>query len=155
MELNPSGIATWLITLFIACSSFYAVRLLLPHLNDTWEEANTSTHSPGIIEKYNKGEIGHNELLHYSGLLINEFDEICNLIFKSVEEILTEKDLLTQNIKNYLLELKKFTFMIKKDLLTDTTSTKTAEFKYDFEAIQNLILFLRRTLSILFLNKLE
>ncbi|MCS5600115.1 MAG: branched-chain amino acid ABC transporter permease [Rhodospirillales bacterium] len=41
MELNPSGLATWLITLFIACSSFYAVRLLLPQLNDTWEEVNT------------------------------------------------------------------------------------------------------------------
>mgnify|MGYP003322199672 FL=1 len=41
MELNPSGLATWLITLFIACSSFYAVRLLLPQLKDTWEKANT------------------------------------------------------------------------------------------------------------------
>jgi len=102
----------------------------------TWEEANASTHSPDIIEKYNKGEIGHNELLHYSGFLINEFDEICNLIFKTAEEILTEKDLLTQNMKNYLLELQRFTFMTKKDLLIDTTSTKTAEFKYDFEAIQ-------------------
>ena len=40
MELNPSGLATWLITLFIACSSFYAVRLLLPQLKDTWEKAN-------------------------------------------------------------------------------------------------------------------
>ena len=41
LELNPSGIATWLITLLIACSSFYAVRLLLPQLNNTWEEVNT------------------------------------------------------------------------------------------------------------------
>ena len=41
MELNPSGLATWLITLFIACSSFYAVRLLLPQLKDAWERANT------------------------------------------------------------------------------------------------------------------
>jgi len=41
MELNPSGLATWLITLFMACSSFYAVRLLLPQLKDAWERANT------------------------------------------------------------------------------------------------------------------
>ena len=41
MELNPSGLATCLITLFIACSSFYAVRLLLPQLKDAWERANT------------------------------------------------------------------------------------------------------------------
>ena len=41
MELNPSGLATRLITLFIACSSFYAVRLLLPQLKDAWERANT------------------------------------------------------------------------------------------------------------------
>jgi len=41
IELNPSGIATWLITLFIACSSFYTVRLLLPQLNNIWEEVNT------------------------------------------------------------------------------------------------------------------
>ncbi len=41
MELNPSALATWLITLFIACSSFYAVRLLLPQLKDAWERANT------------------------------------------------------------------------------------------------------------------
>ena len=105
-------------------------------LFDTWEEANTSMRSPGIIEKYNNGEIGHNELLHYSGLLINEFDEICNLIFKSAEELLNEKKLLNKNIKTYLLELQRFTYMTKKGLLTDTTSTKTAEFKYDFEDIQ-------------------
>ena len=107
-------------------------------LYNTWEEANLSMKSPAIIEKYNKGEIGHNELLHYSSLLVNEFDEICSLIFKSVYEMLKEKGLLTEKIENYLPELKRFMFMTKKDLLTDTKSVKTAEFKYDFEAIQKV-----------------
>lgn len=106
------------------------------NLFDTWEEANTYMHSPGIVEKYNKGEIGNNELLFFSALLVNDFEEICNLMFESVEESLKEKNLMTDEIGNYLSELKRFMFMTKKDLLADTQSIKTANFNYDFQTIQ-------------------
>ena len=106
------------------------------NLFDTWEEANSYMKSDGVIDKYNKGEIGHNELLFYSAQLFNEFEEICNLIFKSVEESLKEKGLITEEIQNYLSELKRFMFMMKKDLLVDTESVKSANFNYDFQKIQ-------------------
>ena len=93
-------------------------------------------HSPGIVEKYNKGEIGNNELLFFSGLLVTDFEEICNLIFESVNESLKEKNLMTDEMVNYLSELKRFMFMTKKDLLADTQSIKTANFNYDFQTIQ-------------------
>ena len=106
------------------------------NLFDTWEEANSYMKSDGVIDKYNKGEIGNNELLFYSAQLFNEFEEICNLIFKSVEESLKGKSLITKEIQNYLSELKRFMFMMKKDLLVDIESVKSANFNYDFQKIQ-------------------
>ena len=57
-------------------------------------------------------------------------------MFKSVEGSLKEKNLYTQEIKNYLFELKQFILMRKKDFIISTESIKSAMFRYDFEAIQ-------------------
>ena len=43
---------------------------------------------------------------------------------------------MTDEIGNYLPELKRFMFMTKKDLFADTQSIKTANFNYDFQEIQ-------------------
>jgi len=41
MELNPSAVLTWIITIAIAAASYYAVRRSLIQLVDAWEAANT------------------------------------------------------------------------------------------------------------------
>ena len=41
MELNPSAMLPWIVSITIAAASFYAVRSSLRQLNDAWEAANT------------------------------------------------------------------------------------------------------------------
>ncbi len=101
------------------------------------EEANKYVLNEEIINKYIGGELGTNELLFHRVLLFNEFDDICELMFRAVTETLKEKNLLTAAIENYLLDLKQFIFMRKKDFLTKTEQTRKATFKHDFEAIKS------------------
>ena len=106
-------------------------------LFSTWEEANEYVLNDDVINKYIGGELGTNELLFHRVLLFNEFDDICNLMFHSVIGTLKQKNLLTNAIENYLLDLKRFIFMRKKDFLTKTGKTTKATFKHDFEAIKS------------------
>ena len=103
-------------------------------LFNSWEEANNYVLSKDKIDNYIKGKVGTNELTLHTALLLSEFKDICDLVFKSVENVLFEKKLYTKEIKNYLHDLKEFTLMCKKDLL-DIKKVKSASFKYDFEAI--------------------
>ena len=104
-------------------------------LFSTWEEANEYVLNEDVINKYIGGELGTNELLFHRVLLFNEFDDMCNLMFDSVIGTLKQKNLLTKAIEDYLLDLKRFIFMRKKDFLTKTEETTKATFKHDFEAI--------------------
>ena len=105
-------------------------------LFDTWEDANKHVLKPEIVEKYIGGQLGTNELLLHRVLLFNEFEEMCNLMFTSVVETLRQKTLLTNAIEDYLLDLKRFTIMRKKDALINYETVSNATFKHDFEAIQ-------------------
>ena len=105
-------------------------------LFNTRDEANKFVLNEEVINKYIGGELGTNELLYHRVLLFNEFDDICNLMFKAVAGTLKQKKLLTSAIENYLLDLKRFIFMRKKDFLTKTESVTKATFEHDFEAIK-------------------
>ena len=105
-------------------------------LFNTRDEANKFVLNEEVINKYIGGELGTNELLYHRVLMFNEFDDICNLMFKAVEGTLKQKKLLTSAIENYLLDLKRFIFMRKKDFLTKTESVTKATFEHDFEAIK-------------------
>ena len=102
----------------------------------TRDEANKFVLNVDVINKYIGGELGTNELLYHRVLLFNEFDDICNLMFEAVAGTLKQKKLLTNAIENYLLDLKRFIFMRKKDFLTKTESVTKAMFEHDFEAIK-------------------
>ena len=71
-------------------------------LYQSFEEAQQRVLTPEIIVKYINGELGYNELLSNRERLFNKFNDICNLIFKSVKETIRQKDLLTKKIENYL-----------------------------------------------------
>jgi radical SAM superfamily enzyme YgiQ (UPF0313 family) len=102
----------------------------------TWKKTNEYVLNLDVINKYIGGELGTNELLSHRVLLFNEFDDICNLMFESVTRILKQKKLLTNATENYLLDLKQFIFMRKKDFLTKTGTVTKATFKHNFEAIK-------------------
>ena len=106
-------------------------------LYDTWEQANQSILSSKILNSYLGGELGNNELLMHRALMFNEFQDICYLMFESVTQTLKQKDLLTNAVKDYLIELKKFTSMRKNNVLLDTKKITNSEFWYDFESIRN------------------
>lgn len=105
-------------------------------LYDSFEQANHYVLIPEIIDKYIGGELGINELLVHRAHLFNEFEDICNLLFRAVEETLKQKNLLTQKVNEYLEELRIFTIARKRDIFTDTQMDMRLSFRYDFEAIR-------------------
>ena len=58
-------------------------------------------------------------------------------MFESVSQILKQKKMLTNATKAYLVELKKFTSMRKKNVLQGTKKITSSEFWYDFESIRD------------------
>ena len=105
-------------------------------LYDTREEASNFVLSPEILSKYIGGDMGTNELLENRAHLFNEFEDICNLLIKSVKGYLKEKNIFTERINDYLADLKKFLLMRKKDPFTNLNTVKSASFVYDFEVIR-------------------
>ena len=102
-------------------------------LFDSREKANQYVKLPKIIDKYIAGELGTNELFLHSALLFSEFEDISDLIFESAKKFLEQKGLLTHKIENYLIDLKRFTSMRKKNPLINTETIKSTTFKYDFK----------------------
>ena len=112
------------------------ISATIDDLYDSLEEAQQSVLSPGMIVKYIEGELGYNELLTNTERLFSKFDDSRDLMFKAVKGTLKEKDLLTQKIKNYLIELERFVSIRKNKPLINIGSTKSMTFSYDFEAIR-------------------
>ena len=79
--------------------------------------------------------MGTNELLVNRALLFDAFEDVNDLLFKSVIGSLKEKNIYTKQIADYLSELKVFLSLRKKDPLIETDTIKSAMFKYDFEKI--------------------
>ena len=112
------------------------ISATIDDLYDSLEEAQQSVLSPGMIVKYIEGELGYDELLTNTERLFSKFDDSRDLMFKAVKGTLKEKDLLTQKIKNYLIELERFVSIRKNKPLINIGSTKSMTFSYDFEAIR-------------------
>ena len=107
-------------------------------LYNTFEEANDYVLTPEIIDRYIGGDMGTNELLVHRAILLNEFDDICDIMFHSIEKTLEKKGLFTHSMKDYLYDLQQFTSMRKKDCLKKTEKIISATFKHDFEKIKQL-----------------
>ena len=112
------------------------IRGTTEDLYDTWEEANKFVLSPDIIGKYIGGDMGTNELLENRAHLFNEFEDICDLIINSVKGLLKEKNIFTDKINDYLIDLRKFLLLRKKDPFKNVDLVTSASFKYDFESIR-------------------
>ena len=104
-------------------------------LYQSFEEVQNYVLRLDIIKKYLEGELGTNELLVHRALLFQEFEDISNVLFTAVKEILRRRNFLNQKVEDYLDELKIFTILRKKNCLMDTETTMTSSFKYDFVTI--------------------
>lgn len=121
-------------------------------LFDSFDEAQQKVLSPKIVDKYINSELGYNELIDNRERLVNNFEDSCDLIFKSVKEILKQKALLNKDIEKYLIELKRFVSIRKKDSWINVDSVKSMTFNYDFESISHDKFFINPQ-SISLLNK--
>ncbi len=106
-------------------------------LYDSFDQANSYVLDDEIIDKYIGGELGINELLVHRALLFKEFEDISNLLFNAVCAVLTQKDLFTEKVADYLDDLRRFIILRKKDIFDDTNSVSTARFRYDFESVRD------------------
>ena len=86
----------------------------------------------GVIERYIGGEYGTNELYKYRALAVfNQIELLHELAFTVALDILTEKKLLTDELEQYLQELKEFSLLRKVNLL-DTESPQVRQYHFDF-----------------------
>ena len=112
------------------------VSATIDDLYNSLEEAQQSILASEVMAKYIEGKLGYNELLENTVRLFNKFDDSRDLMFKAVKGTLKEKNLFTEKIENYLVELERFVSIRKNDPLVDIGSVKSSTFNYDFEAIR-------------------
>ena len=112
------------------------VSATIDDLYNNLDEAQESVLKPETMIKYIEGKLGYNELLENTVRLFNKFEDSRDLMFRAVKGTLKEKELLSKNIENYLVELEKFISIRKNEPLTDISAVKSMTFNYDFEAIR-------------------
>ncbi|MBO41524.1 MAG: hypothetical protein CMJ04_00800 [Pelagibacteraceae bacterium] len=106
-------------------------------LFDSREQANDYVLSPKIINKYIDGELGTNELFLHSSMLFDEFEDITNLIFQAAKKTIENNSLLSEDVNDYLIELKNFILLRKKNSFNNIDSVKRKKFIYNFKEIHN------------------
>ena len=112
-------------------------------LFDTREELEKTVLSSEMIDKYISQELGYNELLSSRNRLHNKHKDLTDLLFTATEELIKQKSLLTKNVEKYLIELKRFISIQKKDQLevnyealeSNLQSIRSDKFIFDFKEI--------------------
>jgi tRNA A37 methylthiotransferase MiaB len=107
------------------------------HLYDSYEDAEQRVLHTDLLKGYLSGEFGANELLEHRALLYAEIDDILTVLTQAIKRFLEEKGLLHGNAADYFDQLRVFLSCRKKETL-NTELVIEQEFKYDFEAIQQL-----------------
>ena len=107
-------------------------------LYDSEEDATNIVLTPEKMDQYLGGELGINELLVSRCDLLLEFEDICGMLFVATESVLSNRGLLSDDVKDYLVELKKFVLLRKQKIISDEFSDYEGFFYYDFHAIAEL-----------------
>ncbi len=101
---------------------------------DLWESRNDLKkflQQPGIIKRYELGELGKNELFEYKGkAFFEKMRELHKVAFEEARKLLKQNNSLDEQSENYLQELHDFSLLRKQSLLSDKTETK--KFHFDF-----------------------
>lgn len=106
-------------------------------LYDTASEAENIALIPEIMNRYIGGELGINELLVCRSDLLMNFDDICELLFAAAKELLSNRGLLSDNLDDYLSELRKYILLRKKDIISEDFKVYEDDFSFDFLTISD------------------
>lgn len=105
---------------------------------ETPEAATNFLEQRGVLESYQAGQLGNNEQLNYRAIaFFSRMKDLHDVIFSITEKILIRKAVLTADLKDYLVELQKFSLLRKDDLLS-LDEVSNGKFHYDFISMQNL-----------------
>ena len=105
-------------------------------LFDSPEQLNDSLHQDGVAEKYQSGQLGNNEQLMYSAIMVfRHIKEVHDIAYEVAKTLFREKGLYEDWIDDYLSDLAAFSLLRKQDMLcTDQVENKT--FYFDFIALE-------------------
>ena len=107
-------------------------------LYDSEEDAANIVLTPEKMDQYLGGELGINELLVSRCDLLLEFEDICGILFVATESVLSNRGLLSDDVKDYLVELKKFVLLRKQKIISDEFSDYDGFFLFDFLEIAEM-----------------
>ena len=107
-------------------------------LYDSEEDAANIVLTPEKMDQYLGGELGINELLVSRCDLLLEFEDICGILFVATESVLSNRGLLSDDVKDYLVELKKFVLLRKQKIISDEFSDYDRFFLFDFLEIAEM-----------------
>ncbi len=105
-------------------------------LFDSPEQLHDFLHQDGIAEQYKSGQLGNNEQLMYSALMVfRHMKDVHGIAYGVAEELLSEKGSYDDWTKGYLSDLIAFSLLRKQDMLfTDQAENKT--FCFDFITLE-------------------
>ncbi len=83
---------------------------------DSYEKAYKFATDDKNLNKLIEGKIGINELLYHKYLLYDLFEDSSEVLLKAIRQILKNRNLVNNNINNFLSDLFKFIIFRKKSL---------------------------------------
>lgn len=110
----------------------------LRETHEIWEsreEVVAFLKEPGVIKKYQDGELGNNEQMMYRALAIfNHMGDLHQTAFNLARQHLDDKGLLDEKASYYLAELEQYSLLRKQNILT-TDQVNQRDFHFDFVAM--------------------
>jgi len=99
---------------------------------DTHDELTLFLQQPGVLERYENGELGRNEQLSYKAVALFEtMDALIALAYGVAADMLLQSGRLSPRVVDYLDQLKRFDLLRKQNMLS-AGEELSALFHYDF-----------------------
>lgn len=106
-----------------------------------WDDADAfreQLNKPETIDKYISGELGTNQVLHFRAeAMVEQFDEVCSLIFDVARSLLRNRNDLAAPVELYLSELATY-ITLRKGNLFAVEMAETREFHFNFIKLAEL-----------------
>jgi len=100
------------------------------------EQLHEFLRQDGVAEQYQAGELGNNEQLMYSALMVfRHMKDVHDIAYDVARELLRESGAHEDWVDDYLSELIEFSMMRKRDMLA-TDQAESRHFHYDFIALE-------------------
>jgi hypothetical protein len=105
-------------------------------LFESSEQLHDCLRQDGVAKRYQAGELGNNEQLMYSAMMVfGHMKDVHNIAYDVARELFRENDAYEDWVADYLSELIGFSLLRKHDMLT-TDLVETRYFHYDFMALE-------------------